>query len=101
MKKKMYYNMRIKTIKRTFSAIIQICKKATFIRKDIIFQQMAEQNKSLASFQVYEDLTPEQDEQLQFIKAKILQLGQQIDHIDKIFEIQQKQLYDQQQKEIN
>ena len=36
MKKKMYYNMRIKTIKRTFSAIIQICKKATLIKKDLI-----------------------------------------------------------------
>jgi len=36
MKKKMYYNMRIKTIKRTFSAIIQICQKATIIKKDQI-----------------------------------------------------------------
>ena len=101
MKKKMYYNMRIKTIKRTFSAIIQICKKATLIRKDMIYQHMALQNKALSSFQVYEDLNKDQDDQLQFIKAKIVQLYSQIDRIDDIFEIQQKQLYDQQQKEIN
>ena len=32
MKKKMYYNMRIKTIKRTFSAIIKIAEKACLIK---------------------------------------------------------------------
>ena len=50
MKKKMYYNMRIKTIKRTFSAIIQICKKATQIRKDKVNRLIAICNKSMASF---------------------------------------------------
>ena len=60
MKKKMYYNMRIKTIKRTFSAIIQICKKATFIRKDIIYQQMAKQNKALSSFEIGRELTKQE-----------------------------------------
>jgi len=32
MKKKMYYNMRIKTIKRIFSAIVKLTKKAVVIK---------------------------------------------------------------------
>ena len=32
MKKKMYYNMRIKTIKRIFSAITKLAKRAVYIK---------------------------------------------------------------------
>jgi len=50
MKKKMYYNMRIKTIKRTFSAIIKISQKAHLIKKDFINENIARLESALASF---------------------------------------------------
>ena len=36
MKKKMYYNMRIKTVKRIFSAVTKQCRRAANIKKDIL-----------------------------------------------------------------
>ena len=49
MKKKMYYNMRIKTIKRVFSAIVKLCRRAIAIKKDILGENIAIMNRALAS----------------------------------------------------
>jgi hypothetical protein len=48
MKKKMYYNMRIKTIKRIFSAITKLCRRAADIKQDILYDNIAIMNKALA-----------------------------------------------------
>ena len=50
--------MRIKTIKIAFSAIIQICKKATLIKKDQIHQLISKQNKVLAGFDLGREPSP-------------------------------------------
>ena len=49
MKKKMYYNMRIKTIKRTFSAIIKFLSKAVNIKKDLVNDLIAKYERGIVS----------------------------------------------------
>lgn len=41
MRKKMYYNMRIKTIERTFSTLSKLIEKAVRIKVDIINEDIA------------------------------------------------------------
>lgn len=41
MRKKMYYNMRIKTIKRTFSTLTKLIEKAELIKIDSLNEDLA------------------------------------------------------------
>jgi hypothetical protein len=41
MRKKMYYNMRIKTIKRTFSTLTKLIEKAQMIKIDSLNEDLA------------------------------------------------------------
>ena len=100
MKKKMYYNMRIKTIKRLFSNIIQLGFKALMIKKDQLNQKLSLMNKALVLI--------EDDQELKLkIKGKYLLIQQyrdyfkqEITHTKEIFEIIKSQMIEKQDLEI-
>lgn len=48
MKKKMYYNMRIKTMQRTFSTLCKLLKKGKKIKMDSLCEDISNLNIKLA-----------------------------------------------------
>lgn len=48
MKKKMYYNMRIKTMQRTFSTLCKLLKKGKKIKTDSLCEDISNLNIKLA-----------------------------------------------------
>jgi len=56
MKKKMYYNMKIKTILRCFSSVIRLMKRAKKIKLDIIYSDIANAQKKITMFTEVQDV---------------------------------------------
>ena len=87
MRKKMYYNMRIKTIKRTFSTLTKLIEKSQLIKIDSL-------NEDLANlFLKINDIGEEA------LKIKELQeiydlKKEEINHIEQVFDAVNKKLRD-------
>ena len=45
MKKKMFYNMKVKTLQRCFSSVIKLLKRARKVRLDSIYQEIMNAEK--------------------------------------------------------
>jgi hypothetical protein len=87
MRKKMYYNMRIKTIKRTFSTLTKLIEKAQLIKIDSLNEDLA--NLFLKINDIGEEpLKIKELEEIYQLKKE------EINHIEYVFEAVNKKLRD-------
>ena len=56
MKKKMYYNMKVKTIQRCFSSVIRLLKKAKKVKSDLTYKDIALAHKRFLQLQNPDDV---------------------------------------------
>lgn len=102
MKKKMYYNMRIKTMQRTFSTIGKLIKKGRKIKLDSLNEDIA--NLQLRLFQMnekdhgekYEDEDQKKSIKLEKDTCKEMYSDKmdEIEHVDEIYYSVKKKLYE-------
>ena len=99
MKKKMYYNMRIKTMQRTFSTIGKLIKKGRKIKLDSLNEDIA--NLQMRLFQMNEQELGQDEDQKKLIKLKkdtckemYSDKMDEIEHVDEIYYSVKKKLYE-------
>lgn len=82
MKKKMYYNMRIKTMQRTFSTLCKLLKKGKKIKTDSLCEDISNLKIILAQ---------EQDKEKQALLENKLE---EFEHLDAVYNSIKKRVYE-------
>ena len=92
MKKKMYYNMRIKTIQRTFSTLGKLCKKAKKIKLDSLNEDIA--NVQIKTHQLLYSKHEKDQAELKDFNKMYQDKTEELQHLEDIYSSLKKRLYD-------
>lgn len=93
MKKKMYYNMRIKTMQRSFSTLGKLIRKARKIKLDSL-------NEDIANLQLKINEMVSADEAktgIQQYRTMYADKIEEITHVEEVYESMKRKLYDNQE----
>ena len=94
MKKKMYYNMRIKTMKRSFSTLNKLIKKAKKIKIDSLTEDIQNLQLKISSQQCNE-------EQLKDLKIYLSEKYEELNYLDKIHNSMKRKIFETSNHSIN